>query len=57
MRPERFFSSMPWFALWAGTFLGLGYIFSGQIERVGSISPLLAMAPGPLLGVLAATYE
>jgi membrane protein DedA with SNARE-associated domain len=35
MRPRRFlFYDAVGSLLWAGTFLGLGYIFSGQIERV-----------------------
>src|SRR5437879_12799489 len=46
--------------LWAGTFLGLGYVFSGEIER---LAEYLASLGGwlllPLLGVLAAsiTYQ
>src|SRR6266849_3582252 len=56
MRPRRFlFFDALGSLLWAGTFLGLGYIFSGQIERVAEY---LASFGGwllvLLLGVLAA---
>src|SRR6267378_493326 len=56
MRPQRFFifdalGSL----LWAGTFLGLGYVFSGQIERVGEyLASLGGWLLVLLLGVLAA---
>jgi membrane protein DedA with SNARE-associated domain len=56
MRPRRFLLfDAAGTLLWAGTFLGLGYIFSGQIERVGEY---LASLGGRLLvfllGALAA---
>src|SRR5256712_10764217 len=46
--------------LWAGTFLGLGYLFSGQIERVAEhLASLGGWLLVLLLGVLAAyiTYK
>src|SRR3981189_776848 len=56
MRPERFFFfDAMGSLLWAGTFLGLGYIFSGQIERVGEyLASLGGWLLVLLLGVLAA---
>src|SRR5258708_7023900 len=56
MRPERFFFfDAMGSLLWAGTFLGLGYIFSGQIERVGAyLASLRGWLLVLLLGVLAA---
>src|SRR5258708_16756405 len=56
MRPRRFlfFDAMGSF-LWAGTFLGLGYVFSGQIERVAEyLASLGGWLLVLLLGVLAA---
>jgi membrane protein DedA with SNARE-associated domain len=56
MRPRRFlfFDAIGSF-LWAGTFLGLGYLFSGQIERVAeSLASLGGWLLVLLLGVLAA---
>ena len=55
MRPRRFFffDALGSF-LWAGTFLGLGYIFSGQIERVAEyLASLGGWLLVLLLGVLA----
>jgi membrane protein DedA with SNARE-associated domain len=56
MRPRRFllFDALGSF-LWAGTFLGLGYIFSGQIERVAEhLAALGGWLLVLLLGALAA---
>ncbi len=61
MRPRRFllFDALG-SLLWAGTFLGLGYLFSGQIERVAEhLASLGGWLLVLLLGVLAAyiTYK
>src|ERR1700686_5006624 len=55
MRPARFlFFDALGSLLWAGTFLGLGYIFSGQIERVAEyLASLGGWLLVLLLGVLA----
>src|SRR5436853_5067714 len=56
MRPRRFllFDALG-SLLWAGSFLGLGYIFSGQIERVAEhLASLGGWFLVLLLGVLAA---
>src|ERR1700694_2943497 len=56
MRPGRFllFDALG-SLMWAGTFLGLGYIFSGQIELVGEyLASLGGWLLVLLLGVLAA---
>jgi len=56
MRPRRFlFFDALGSLLWAGTFLGLGYVFSGQIERVAEyLASLGGWLLVLLLGVLAA---
>ena len=56
MRPRRFllFDALG-ALLWAGTFLGLGYVFSGQIERVAEhLASLGGWLVVLLLGALAA---
>ncbi len=56
MRPRRFllFDALG-ALLWAGTFLGLGYVFSGQIERVAEhLASLGGWLLVLLLGALAA---
>ncbi|HEV1996240.1 MAG TPA: VTT domain-containing protein [Candidatus Acidoferrum sp.] len=56
MRPRRFlFFDAAGSLLWAGTFLGLGYVFSGQIERVAEhLASLGGWLLVLLLGALAA---
>ncbi len=61
MRPRRFllFDALG-ASLWAGTFLGLGYVFSGEIEDIAKHAASLGSWAGViLLGALAAylTYK
>lgn len=61
MRPRRFllFDTLG-ASLWAGTFLGLGYVFSGEIEDIAKHAASLGSWAGViLLGALAAylTYK
>jgi membrane protein DedA with SNARE-associated domain len=57
MRARRFllFDAMG-SLLWGGTFLGIGYIFSGQIERIAERAASLGGWLGVILGGLLASY-
>ncbi len=57
MRPSRFlmFDAMGTL-LWAGSFLGVGFIFSGQIERIAERIEALGGRMGVALGAFFALY-
>jgi membrane protein DedA with SNARE-associated domain len=57
MRPSRFilFDALG-SGIWAGTFLGLGYVFSGQIERIADHAAALGGGLGVILVGALASY-